>query len=132
MKILINENQLKLIKETVHPDNVSDNINGVKSLCDEQRGISWVSNVSEIDANQIADMINNCNLNSIRVPSNPHLAFIIYRNGYEKQAKRLLRLAEKYGGYLSRDASDDDTREIGRLLEYDPESIEDYIRKIKT
>lgn len=127
MKILINENQLQLIKETIEPQNVSDNISGVKSLCDGERGISWVSNVSENDANQIADMINDCNLDSVRVPSNPHLAFVIFRNGYEKQAKRLLHIAEKYNGFLSVNASDDDTREIGKLLEYNPESIEEYI-----
>jgi hypothetical protein len=127
MKILINEHQLHLIKETVNPQNVSDNITGVRSLCNGERGVSWVSNVSENDANQIADMINDCDLDSVRVPSNPHLAFVIYRNGYEKQAKRLLHIAEKYGGFLSVDASDDDTREIGKLLEYNLESVEEYI-----
>lgn len=128
MKILINENQLDIIKEYISPSEADDNIKSVKTLCDGIRGVAFVAGLSSRVANEISDMIYDCNLEVVKVPSNPHDAYIIFKKGHEKQAHNLLSIAEKYGGYLSYRASDEDTRLIGKLLEYDPESVEEFIR----
>lgn len=129
MKILINESQLDLIKETIDPSEGYDEISSVKTLCDGKRGIAFVAGLSSEEANEISDMIYDYNLEVIKVPSNPHEAYIIYKPEYEEDAKKLLSIAEKYKGYLHHRATDEDTFEIGRLLGYDEESIKDFIIK---
>ena len=129
MKILINENQLRLIKETINPNEATDEISAVRTICDGKRNIAFIASLTSEDANTISDMIHDFDLDSIRVPSNPHDAYIIFKKGHDMQAKALLDIAEKYNGYLHYNASDEDTREIGRLLEYDPESVEDFINR---
>lgn len=129
MKILINENQLTLIKETINPAEAYTEIESVKTICDGKRGVAFVAGLSNEDANAISDMIYNYNLEVMKVPSNPHEAYIIYKPEYEERAKRLLDIAEKYNGYLSYKATIEDTLEIGRLLEYNEDSIESFIKE---
>jgi hypothetical protein len=129
MKILINENQLGLIRETIHPSEAYRNIDAARTVCDGKRNVAFMAGLSSEEANTISDMIYDFDLDSIRVPSSSHDAYIIFRKGHDKQAHKLLKVAEKYGGYLSWEASDEDTREIGRLLEYNPEEVEIYINR---
>jgi hypothetical protein len=42
-----------------------------------------------------------------------------------------LDIAEKYNGYLSYKADENDTRRIGQILEYKPEEIEAFIIKMR-
>lgn len=129
MKILINENQLGLIKETINPSEAYTEIESVKTICDGKRGLAFVAGVTNHEANIISDMIYDYNLDIIKVPSNPHEAYIIFKPEYEDRAKKLLSIAEKYGGYLSFKATDEETYEIGKLLEYDEQSIKDFINE---
>lgn len=128
MKILINENQLDLIKETINPNEAYTEVESVKTICDGKRGVAFVAGLSSEDANKISDMIYDYNLDILKVPSNPHEAYIIFKPEYKDRAKKLLSIAEKYGGYLHHRATDEDTYEIGKLLEYDEESIKEFIR----
>lgn len=128
MKILINENQLQLLKETIHPSEAYRNIDAARTVCDGKRNVAFMAGLSYRESVEISDMVYDCDLESIRVPSSNHDAYIIFRKGHDKQAHQLLNIAEKYGGYLSFEATDDETREIGRLLEYNPEDVEEFIR----
>jgi len=127
MRIIINENQLNLIRETIDPSEAYSNIESVQTIIDGKRNVAMVAGLSHTTMGIIADMVNEHDLDSVRVPSNKHGAFIIFKKGSDEQAHKLLSIAEKYGGYLSHEATDDDVREIGRLLEYNPESVEDFI-----
>lgn len=129
MKILINENQLDLIKETINPNEAYTEVESVQTICDGKRGIAFVAGLSNVDANKISDMIYDYNLDILKVPSNPHEAYIIFKPEYKERAKRLLNIAEKYGGYLSHKATLEDTVEIGRLLEYDEDSVQEFVKE---
>jgi len=56
-------------------------------------------------------------------------AVIFYHPTATRQAMELKAIAERHRGYLSKDATEQETRRIGQLLEYDPADIEDHIRK---
>ena len=72
------------------------------------------------------------NLKSLEVEKNPHDAHIIYRPDSEKEANELKDIANKYNGYLSYKATDEDTRRIGQLLGYKAKDIETYIERRKS
>jgi hypothetical protein len=56
-------------------------------------------------------------------------AVIFYHPTAKDQAMELKAIAERHRGYLSKDATEQETRRIGQLLEYDPADIEEHIRK---
>jgi hypothetical protein len=62
------------------------------------------------------------------VKGNPYDAYVAYLPGSENKATQLKDLAEKYGGYLASNATADDTRKIGKLLGYQEDKIEQYIK----
>ena len=53
---------------------------------------------------------------------------IVYRNGFEKQAKRLYEIMMSHGGYVA-DKTPEEAREIGKIFDYTDDSIEGYVRK---
>lgn len=92
---------------------------------------NWAKKVKEKDG-----------LNLLRVPENPYLAYIYYRNGYGKDAKELAKIASKYDGFLpstldgtfyGRDKKElaDDIFRIGQLLGYNENEIFDFREKIQ-
>lgn len=133
MKILITENQYNLIKETIHPSEVYSDVNSVRTVCDGKRNIAMVASwgTSDRDWDKIQEMVSDNDLDSKKIPSNRHDGYVIFKHGHEKQADRFIEIVERYGGYASSDATDDETREIGKLLEYNPEEIEKFIQKLK-
>jgi hypothetical protein len=130
MKILITEEQQKIINEYIDPSEAHNEVDSVKTLCDEKRGVAFLAGMNITTFRIVAQMICDCKLRHINVPSNPHIAFIVYRKGYEKQAQELLNIAEKYGGYLDAMATEEDSRKIGELLEYDPKEVEGFIKRM--
>ena len=58
----------------------------------------------------------------LSVPLNPNNCHIYYRPGHEKQAQELKDIADKYNGYLACWATEQDSRRIGELLQYDPKA----------
>lgn len=56
-------------------------------------------------------------------------SFIMHHPTAESQAKELRKIAEKYRGYLSVEATYDESKKIGELLEYEDSDIEDYLKK---
>jgi len=55
------------------------------------------------------------------------LAFIVWKRD-AKTAKALADFATKKGGYLN-DETPDEARLVGKLLSYEPEDVEEYIKK---
>ncbi len=76
-------------------------------------------------------VIKKAGLKTLRIPSNPCELYIYYKPGAEDKAEELKNIAEKYNGYFAYWATEEDTRRIGQLLQYDPMDIEKFINKNK-
>ena len=79
----------------------------------------------------VQKLIKDNGLKSMYVDGNKYDAYVVYAPGFEKDATELKDIAEKYGGYLRYDASEEDSRRIGQLLNYQESDIEDYINRNK-
>ena len=130
MKIIINENQYNLIKESINPLEANNVIKSIETIIKGKRCVSFIVSLSSNEKFFVAKMIKKHHLSSLKVPSNPHGAWIIYKPECEESAIKLRDIAEVYDGYLDSHDADDDTREIGRILNYDRDSVEEFINKM--
>jgi hypothetical protein len=117
----------KRLNEEINAREASSEIPALQTLVDGRRKVAFIG----LPTNRALHFIKTHGLLTKKVPSNPHRAIIIYTPEGEKDAIELLNLAEKYDGYLSMYASDDDTRRIGQLLGYKASDIEAHINKKK-
>lgn len=130
MKLIINENQLKfLVNEYINPSEAHNDVESVRLICDGKRGVAYVTAFRLTDYEEIVEMVSECDLDSYKVPNNPNDAYVIFNKDYKDEAKELLSIIVSLGGYLSPEAPEDVTRRIGELLNYEPEEVENFIRK---
>ncbi len=61
------------------------------------------------------------------LPTGTRHGYVIYRDGYEKNAHKLLSIIKKNNGYLALNTPEE-TYEIGKLLGYSEEGIRDFIQ----
>lgn len=118
------------ILEHVHPDHVMTPILAIKSLIDGKRKVSYFVG-RDFDIEGFISLFQQITSKGFKVLSvegenNP---FIIYHPSKHKEAEELKRLAEKYDGYLHKDAALRDQRRFGEILEYIPSEIDIYIEK---
>jgi len=127
-------NKFKLNKlglnEEIDPSEAYSDMNALKTVVDGKRKIAFIVRKSNTQKNWqiIQDVIKETNLKSVYVKGNPYDAYIVYRPEGERDAMELKKLAEKYGGYLAANATEEDTRRIGQLLGYKADKIEQYIK----
>jgi hypothetical protein len=122
----------KGIKEDIDPKEVFSNVGALQTIIDNKRNIGFFS-LDEINSPKTFwDIVKENDLGFVKVEKNPNNAYIIYKKGYENQANELKDLANKYNGYLSYKATEEDTRRIGELLGYKKEAIDSFIEKLKT
>jgi hypothetical protein len=121
------------IKEYIDPSEATNDISSIKTIIDGKRNIAFTAekNNSKGTWKFIQQTIKENDLQVMFVKGNPGNAYIVYKKGSEKDAKKLKDIAEKYDGYLYYAASPEDTREIGRILNYDPKKVEEFIEKNK-
>lgn len=118
----------QFIWESIRAAEATRDLDAVQTVIDNKRDLGFISLIgSTLPREKFWDMIENNNLKTIKVPGNIFQAYIYYRPGAEKKAKELLAIARKYGGFLMWNASEEDSRQIGKLLDYDEQDIEDYI-----
>ena len=113
------------INEDISRDEASSNIGSIKTIADGKRNIGFISWMDD----EIEELLKKNNIKSIKVPSNPYGAYIIYKPGAEAQANELLAIAEKYNGFLSVKATKKDSIRIGQLLGYKQSDIDAYVQK---
>jgi hypothetical protein len=102
----------------------------LQTVIDGKRSIGFITvKTSTMPEDRIWNLIEEHGLKAVEVAGNKYEAYIYYRPGAEAQALELKAIAEKYGGYLIWNATEEDSRRIGELLEYAPEDIEAYITK---
>jgi hypothetical protein len=120
----------KGIKEEITPNEAYRDESAIKTVLDGKRNLGFIAlDGSTLPEQTFWDTIKKFNLDVIKVPSNPHKAFIYFVKGHQDEAEELKSIAEKYDGYLSYKATEEDTRRIGELLGYKKEDIDSYINK---
>jgi hypothetical protein len=119
------------LKEEIDPSEAYNDLDSINTLVDGKRNIAFLTRKSNNPDrwNQIQQIIKDNFLKTLYVEKNPFDAYIIYRSGSENEAMELKKIAEKYDGYLSSKASDEDTRRIGHLLGYRKDKVEEFIEK---
>lgn len=120
----------KGLMEDIDPSEAYTNIDSVQTIIDGKRNVAFVVEKGDTPQNweKVTKMVADNRLKSVYVKGNPHNAYVIYTPEAEKIAMELKTMAEKYDGYLASNATAEDTRRIGQLLDYDPEQIEQFIK----
>jgi hypothetical protein len=122
----------KDIKEEIKASEAHYDNDAIQTVIDGKRDLGFITlKAATLTKGNFWDIIDNNNLRVLKVPSNPYEAYIYYRPGAENKAKELKDIAEKYQGYLSYRATDNETRRIGELLGYSKEDIESHIEDRK-
>ena len=117
----------KGIKEEISAEEAQDDVSSLQTIIDKKRNLGFFALEGINSPETFWEIVDENNLKSLEVEKNPHDAYIIYRSGFEKEANELKDIANKYNGYLSYKATDEDTRRIGQLLGYKAEDIETFI-----
>lgn len=125
---------INILKEIISASEAYTDVSSIQTIIDGKRGVSFVSKrgTSPKDWETIQKMIADNGLKSMHVKGNPNEAYIVYAQGHANDATELKHVAEKYGGYLSSKATEEDSRRIGQLLGYKDSDIEDYIGRGKS
>jgi hypothetical protein len=122
---------LDLLLEEIDPSEVYKDVDNVQTIVDGKRNLAFIAlkSMRPSDAQTVQQIIADNGLKVMYVKGNPYEAYIVYTQGSESDASELKGIAEKYGGYLSKDATREETERIGQLLGYTKQSIDDYISK---
>lgn len=120
----------EFIHESIRAEEAYRDFNAVQTVADNKRDLGFITLIgSTLPKEQFWDMVNANKLKTLKIKGNSYQAYIYYRPGAEKKAKELQSIAQKYGGYLAWDATEEDSRRIGELLNYDKRDIDSYINK---
>jgi hypothetical protein len=117
------------ISEDIDAKEAYTEYNSVKTIIDGKRDIAFTTLFSPI----VSIMIRLNGLKKMKLPQSDN--YIVYRKDAIDKAKELYDIANKYGGFLHYDATEEDSRKIGKLLGYKESDIEKYIEhnmKIRT
>lgn len=119
--------------EYIKPEDADTDFKALLTIISGRRGVGTI-NLEKNDNTTpyFLNAIKHNNLHLIKIEKNPNDFYVVYAKGYEERAKELADIADSYGGYLYYKATEKDTRRIGELLEYDPQDVESFIKKVKT
>jgi hypothetical protein len=115
----------EIIFEDVHANEIHNDIAAIRTIINGRRDVGF------IDLNKsMVEKIGKYNLGIIpvRMTSQNTIMSIIYREKSKLKAFRLYEIAKSKSGYL-KDRTPEEAREIGQLLGYNEESINEYIQK---
>jgi hypothetical protein len=122
----------KDIKEEIRAEEAHRDEDAVQTVVDGKRNIGAISlKAATITKEEFWKIVQDNDLQTLKVPSSPFDLYLYYRKGSEKEANELKDIAEKYDGYFAWDATEEDSRRIGELLGYTKEDIDDYIERNK-
>ena len=120
------------INEDIDPLEAITIVGSVQTIVDGKRDVGYIvlKHSSKDEIEQIKTLVSDNNL-KIQPVRGEQKTIIIYKAGNESAVKELKDIAEKYNGYLSYKATEEESRRIGEILGYSKESIDKYIEKIK-
>ena len=118
------------LNESIKAEEAYRDENAIQTVIDGKRDLGFITIIgSTLPEKTIWGMIKGGGLKTIKLVGNTHKAYIYYKSGAEKKAKELADIANKYGGYLSWEATKEETQRIGQLLNYDKRDIDLYVNK---
>jgi hypothetical protein len=120
------------INEDIDPLEATTFVGSVQTIVDGKRDVGYIAlkNIPKDEIEQIKTLVSDNNLKILSVKGDQK-PIIIYKADKESEAKELKDIAEKYNGYLSIKATEEESRRIGEILGYSKESIDKYIEKLK-
>jgi len=123
--------RLEYINEIIDPSEAYNDTDAVQTLIDGKRNLAFVVEKSNNKDNwaRIQKMIADNGLKAMYVKGNTNNAYVVYTPGSEAKANELKDIAETYDGYLSANATKEDTIKIGELLGYNHDKIMAYVAK---
>lgn len=119
----LKESIKKILSEEISAKEAYNEYDSIKTIVDGKRDVAFTT--LENPTTKFLIFING--LKKIKVESEDETNYIVYKKRSEDLAKELLNIANKYGGKLRFDATEEDSRRIGQILNYNPKEIEDYI-----
>lgn len=120
----------EFITETIRAEEAYQDKDAVQTVIDGKRDLGFITiKASLMDATDFWNTIKKHGLKTIDVPGNQFEAYIYFRPGAEKKANELKKIAMKYGGFLSYEATKQESKRIGELLGYAKEDINWYLNK---
>jgi len=118
----------KGLKEEIAAKEAYEDESAIQTVLDGKRELGVISlSDSSVSEEKFWEIVKDNNLKTLQIPSSPFKLHIYYIKGAENKAKELKDIAEKYDGFLSYNATEEDSRRIGELLGYRKEDIDDYI-----
>ena len=130
--ISASENNLSIkLEESIRAEEAYRDRSAIQTVIDGKRDMGFITIKSSVDTSkeEFWNLVKTHNLGTIKLPKNEFDAYIYFNKGAEKKAKELAKIANKYGGYLSYEATEQESRRIGELLGYDKKDVNGYINK---
>ena len=130
--ISASENNLSIkLEESIRAEEAYRDRSAIQTVIDGKRDMGFITIKTAVDVSrdEFWNLVKTNNLGTIKLPKNPFEAYIFFNKGAEKKAKELAKISNKYGGYLSYEATEQESRRIGELLGYDKKDIDGYINK---
>ena len=121
----------EFITESIRAEEAHRDKSAVQTVIDRKRDLGFITLKTTVDLSidEFWNLIKTHNLGTIKLPGNPFDAYIYFNKGAEKKAKELAKIANKYDGYLSYEATKQESKRIGELLGYAKEDINWYLNK---
>ena len=119
----LQESIRRILREEISAKEAYNEYDSIKTIIDGKRDVAFTT--LENPTTKFLIFING--LKKIKVESEDETNYIVYQKRSEDLAKELFNIANKYGGKLRFDATEEDSRRIGQILNYNPKEIEDYI-----
>ena len=113
--------------ETVNPKEMTDDKSSFFSVLDGKRNICFIARKHPF----YLELAEKYGIKVIEISKNDEeepISYIFFNIKKEKEAKELETIALKYNGYLSYKATAEETYRTGILLEYDEDSIKQFIK----
>ena len=122
---------IDILSEIIDPSEAYNDTDAINTIIQGKRKIAFIVEKANNPDNwqRIQKLIRDNDLKTVYVKGNPNHAYIVYTQDNVKNAMELKDIAEKYKGYLSANATKEDTRRIGELLEYTPKAIDAFVAK---
>ena len=116
----------KRLREEISATEAYDTKGTIDTIIDGKRNVGWLGLTKDYELRYIKDS----GLSVIKVVKNPG-SYIIFDSsspGAMENARELLQISNKYGGYLAFNATKEDAYRIGQILGYKEEDIQNYIK----
>lgn len=114
------------LNESIKPEEAYNDYDALQTVLDRKRNIAFLTN-KNYNGVALYDIIVQNDLGVLGVKYNEYKPVIVFRKQAYEQAKKLLNIAEKHGGYLPVRDHIEDTYQIGKLLEYNEESVWQFL-----